>query len=110
MSELVDSLPDLFHGLGFIRTRPMFGGRGVYADDVFFALVQDGTLYLKADQLSKPHFVERGLRRFEYVKNGKVATLGYYEAPAEVLEDPEEALRWGRFALEAALRAAATQR
>lgn len=110
MSNLVESLPDLFHGLGFIHTRPMFGGRGVYADDVFFALVQGGMLYLRADQISKPQFVERGLRRFEYVKQGKIASLGYYEAPPEVLEDPDEALRWGRYALDAAVRAAAAKR
>jgi DNA transformation protein len=110
MSALVDSLPELFYGLGFIHTRPMFGGRGVYADDLFFALVQGGTLYLKADQLSRSQFVERGLPRFEYVKNGKVATLGYFAAPPEVLEDPDEALRWGRIALDAACRAAESRR
>jgi DNA transformation protein len=104
MSALVESLPDIFHGLGFIRTRRMFGGHGVYADDVFFALVDDGVLYLKADALSAPAFEERGLSRFEYVKDGKVMKMGYYAAPDEVLEDSDEAIRWGKLAIDAALR------
>ena len=110
MSELIDSLPDLFHGLGDIHVRRMFGAHGVYAGDLFFAVVDSGTLYLKADKLSAPYFTQRGLQRFEYVKDGKATTIGYYEAPPEVLEDPDEALRWGKFALEAAARAAELKR
>jgi len=110
LSELLDSLPDLFHGLGTIRVQRMFGGHGVYADDVFFAIVDDGVLYLKADEISAPHFEERGRGRFEYVKDGKVQKMAYYESPEEVLEDPDEALRWGRMAVEAALRTAAARR
>jgi DNA transformation protein and related proteins len=105
VSELVDSLPDLFHGLGSIRTKRMFGGYGVYADDLFFAIVDDGVLYLKADAISAPHFTERGLRRFEFVMDGKAMTMAYFQAPEEVLEDPDEALHWGRLAIDAALRA-----
>jgi DNA transformation protein len=106
VSALLDSLPDLFHGLGAIRVKRMFGGHGVYADDLFFALVDNGVLYLKADAITVPHFDERGARRFEYVKDHKVMKMGYYEAPGEVLEDPDEALRWGRLAKDAAHRAA----
>jgi DNA transformation protein and related proteins len=105
VSELVDSLPDLFHGLGSIRTKRMFGGYGVYADEVFFAWVVRDVLYLKGDEITAPHFAERGLSRFEYVKDGKVMTMAFYQAPAEVLEDPDEALRWGRYAIDASLRA-----
>jgi DNA transformation protein and related proteins len=105
VSDLVDSLPDLFHGLGSIRSRRMFGGHGVYADEMFFAIVVDDVLYLKGDEISASHFTERGLERFEYVKDGKAMTMAYYQAPAEVLEDPDEALRWGRYAVDASLRA-----
>ena len=40
------------------------------------AIVDDGVLYLKADEISAPHFEERGLGRFEYVKDGKVQKMG----------------------------------
>ena len=106
MSDLVDSLPDLFHGLGSIRTKRMFGGHGVYADEVFFAWVVRDVLYLKGDEMTAPHFGERGLERFEYVKDGEVMKMAFYQAPAECLEDPDEAMKWGRMAIEASLRAA----
>jgi DNA transformation protein and related proteins len=105
MSELIDSLPDIFHGLGSIRVRRIFGARGVYADDYFFAIVSDGVLYLKADAISAPQFEELGLARFEYVKHGKAMRMSYYVAPSEVLEDPDSALTWGRLAVDAAKRA-----
>ena len=110
MSAFVDSLPDLFYGLGTIRVKRMFGGQGVYADEVFFAIVDDGVLYLKADEITAAHFEERGSSRFEFVKDGKVQRMSYYQAPEEVLEDPDEALRWGRMAIEAALRSAKPRR
>ena len=105
MSGLVDALPDLFRGLGPIRVRRMFGGHGVYADDLFFAIVTGGVLYLKADAVSAPQFTALGLERFSYVKQGRTMSMAYYAAPGEVYDDPDEALRWGRLAVEAALRA-----
>ena len=33
--------------VGVIRIRRMFGGAGVYADDLFFAIIADDQLYLK---------------------------------------------------------------
>ena len=107
MSDLVDSLPDLFHGLGSIRSKRMFGGHGVYADEVFFAWVVRDVLYLKGDEITAPLFAERGLERFEYVKDGEVMKMAFYQAPAECLEDPDEAVTWGRYAIEASLRAEA---
>jgi DNA transformation protein len=105
VSGLVDALPDLLRGLGPIRVRRMFGGHGVYAGDLFFAIVADGVLYLKADAVSAPQFAARGLARFTYVKQGRTLSMAYYEAPGEVYDDPDEALHWGRLAVEAASRA-----
>ncbi len=107
MDDLRASLPDLFAALGRIETKRMFGGHGVYADGVIFGLVDDAVLYLKTDADSVALFTARQLAPFEYVKDGKVQKTSYYTAPHEVLEDPEEATRWGRLALEAALRKAA---
>jgi DNA transformation protein len=106
MSGLIDYLHDVFRLLGPVRTRRMFGGHGVYLDDVFFALVDDDVLYLKADAESAVHFRELGLPQFEFVKDGKATTTGYYEAPSDVLDDAEQARIWGQLAVDAALRAA----
>jgi DNA transformation protein and related proteins len=105
MSSLVDALPDLFRGLGPVRVRRMFGVQGIYADGLFIGLVDEGTLYLKADRVSAPTFEAQGLQRFSYTKHGRVTPMSFYAAPGEVYDDPDEALRWGRLAVEAALRA-----
>jgi DNA transformation protein len=70
-----------------------------------FGLVADDTLYLKADAENAPHFEKLGLGKFEYMKGGKVMKIAYYQAPAEVMEDREQAAAWARRSLEAALRA-----
>lgn len=107
MSGIVDYLDDVFRLLGTIRVRRMFGGHGVYCDDLMFALVDDDTLYLKADAETAPHFRELGLAPFEFVKDGKVSQMSYFAAPAEVLDDADQARIWGQMACEAALRAQA---
>jgi DNA transformation protein len=82
----------------------MFGGYGIYLDDVMFALVADDTLYLKADEVSSVQFEDKHLPPFEYNKQGKFVKMSYYLAPEDIYEDPDTALEWGRLAVDAALR------
>jgi DNA transformation protein len=98
MQELLDWLPAL-------RTRRMFGGVGFYSDGLFFALADDGALYLKGDGLSEPVYREGGAEQFTYQAKGKTVRLNYWSVPAEVLEEPEALRQWVRLALDAALRA-----
>lgn len=83
----------------------MFGGHGVYHDGLMFGLVADDELYLKVDAQSSDAFAARDLPRFRYVKQGRTLDLSYCLAPEEIYDDPEEAERWARLALGAALRA-----
>ena len=87
-----------------IRARSMFGGVGVYAADLFFALMDDDTLYFKVDYVTRPQFKARGMAPFRpYGQDGEV--MQYYEVPADVLEDPEELGAWVEAALAVARRA-----
>lgn len=87
-----------------IRGRSMFGGVGIYARDLFFALLADDTLYLKVDDTTRPSFVARGLEPFRpYGEGGEV--MQYYEVPAEVLEDVEALHPWVEAAIAVAARA-----
>ena len=82
----------------------MFGGVGVYAAELFFALLDDDTLYLKVDDATRPQFEDRGMAPFRpYGEEGEV--MGYYEVPADVLEDPEALGAWVEAALAVARRA-----
>ena len=49
-----DFVTELLSGVGPVTIRNMFGGAGVYADGVMFAIVADDVLYLKADEVSQP--------------------------------------------------------
>lgn len=104
MTEFTTHLNDVFEHFGPIRAKRMFGGYGVYHNDLMFALVADDVLYLKADAESAAFFEQVGLTRFEYVKNGKAMRMSYYRAPEEIFDDPDLAKVWAIRAYDAALR------
>ncbi|HXM38284.1 MAG TPA: TfoX/Sxy family protein [Gemmatimonadales bacterium] len=86
-----------------IRARSMFGGVGIYAGDLFFALIDDDTLYLKVDDSNRPDFDARGLRPFQpYGEAGEV--MQYYEVPGDLLEDPESLRPWAEKSIAVAAR------
>ena len=81
----------------------MFGGVGVYAGDLFFALMDDDTLYFKVDDSNRGRFEARGMGPFRpFGEGGEV--MRYYEVPGEVLEDVELLAPWVEDAVAAAAR------
>ena len=96
---------ELLGGLGPLRIKRMFGGAGVYRDDLMFALLDDDVLYIKADAESRPAFEAAGSSPFTVEMKGRTETMGYWRLPAEAADDAEAAERWARLGLEAALRA-----
>lgn len=98
---------ELLAGVGPVRTRPMFGGHGFYAGDVFFALVAYDRLYLKADAASAPRFVAAGGEPFVVEMKGRATTMGYFSAPEEAVDSAQQMTPWARLALQAALAARA---
>jgi len=105
VSEFIAYLSEVFELFGSIQIRKMFGGYGVYHDGLMFALVADETLYLKADAENAKFFEEQGLAQFAYQREGKMAKMSYYQAPAEFMEDREQASVWARRSYDAARRA-----
>lgn len=95
---------DIFAAFGRVRLRRMFGGTGVYAEDVMIALEAYGEIYLKVDAMSQPTFEAAGSRPFVYEKDGRSATMSYWLLPDEAREEPEAVVPWARLALEAARR------
>ena len=87
-----------------IRARNMFGEVGIYAGDLFFALIAGDTLYLKVDDTTRPKFVSAGLQPFRpYGEDGEV--MRYYEVAEEVLEDVDALREWVEDAIGVARRA-----
>lgn len=104
MSEFVDYLPEAFSAFGAIGIRKMFGGHGVYHDEIMIGLIADDMLYLKVDKQSEQQFKALDLPQFKYPKANKLIGMSYYLAPAEALEDPDEMRYWAQLAFDAALR------
>ncbi len=107
--ELCDHLADLLSPLGEIRYRAMFGAYGVYVDGVMTAIVDDGVLYLKADEVNRPDFEAMGMARFRPDPR-REGTMPYHEVPPELIDDPERLLPLAASAAAAARRLAARRR
>jgi DNA transformation protein len=106
----VEHALDLVALLGDVEARRMFGGHGLYAEGVMFALLDDGELFLKTDGETRARFAAAGCRQWTYV-HGKVRMeeTSYFRPPDDAHEDPEAMLPWARLAVEAALRARAAR-
>ncbi|UAL10254.1 TfoX/Sxy family protein [Caulobacter segnis] len=94
--------------LGHVTSRRMFGGVGVYANGLFFALIDDDVLYLKGDETLKPEFEAAGSHAFAPFGDDK--PMAYWTAPAEALDDQEVLLEWSRKSLEVAARKSARKK
>ena len=82
--------------LGRVRPvtwRKMFGGVGVYADDRFFALLDNDTLYFKTGDTNRADFEARGMPPFQPFGPG-TKPMDYHELPGDVLENVAELPEW----------------
>lgn len=93
-----------------VTSRRMFGGVGLYAEDLFFALIDDDTLYLKAGDGNREDYIARGCKAFRPFADDPTYSMNYFELPADVLEDPDVLREWARRSLEIAASAAAAKR
>jgi DNA transformation protein len=92
-----------------IRARSMFGGVGIYAGDLFFALVDDDNVYFKVDESNRGAFDARGMGPFRpYGEDGEV--MHYYQVPADLLEDTDALRPWVEAAIGVARRAKGRRR
>ncbi|MFN3668507.1 MAG: TfoX/Sxy family protein [Brevundimonas sp.] len=100
-----------FAGLGPIEIKRMFGGGAVYSHGLIFALLDDGVVWLKADEVNAPVLQTAGARQFTFpTKDGKQMTMAYWSLPDSALDDAGEAVDWARQSIDAALRKAAARK
>ncbi len=96
---------DQLAGLGAVSSRRMFGGAGLYCDEYFFGLIADDVLYLRVDDSNRKDYTARGMAQFKPYADRPHLSMSYYEAPAEVLEDAQELVRWARRSVSVAMAA-----
>ncbi|WP_283745698.1 TfoX/Sxy family protein [Sideroxydans sp. CL21] len=68
-----------------LRCKRMFGGHGLYADEVFFGILFDGRLYFKTHPDTLPDYLTVAASVFAPSK--KQVLKNYREVPVEILED-----------------------
>ena len=101
-----EALKAFFKPYRDVAVKPMFGGAGIYADGVCFAIEHGGEVFLKVDVFSQPSFAETGSSPFIYVARGKPMPTSFWRLPSIAHEDADELRRWASLGLEAARRAA----
>lgn len=100
-----DFVRELFAGMGRVEIRRMFGGAGGFRDGLMFLLIADDTIHIKAnDNALKNELIAEGSGPFVWIpqngpRKGEQIDLGYWRLPDSALDDPDEAVAWGRKAL-----------
>ena len=80
-----------------VTCRAMFGGFGLYRQDVFFGILHKGQLYFKTHDQTRPAYQEYGMQPFR--PSDKQTLKNYYEVPPDILEDGDELIRWAEKAV-----------
>lgn len=80
-----------------VTGKSMFGGVGIYAQGLFFALIAEDRLYFKVNDTTRPDFERHGMEPFRPF--GEDSAMGYYEVPADVVEDAAQLAAWMKKAI-----------
>ena len=102
-------LKALFEPFALVSVKRMFGGHGVYAEGLCFAIESDGEVFLKADAESQPDFAAAGSSPFIYNARGKAMPTSFWRLPAVAHENADELRRWAALGFAGARRAAAAK-
>ena len=109
-STYKDFIAGLLEPVGPVSIKRMFGGAGVYAEGVTFAIIDDDVMYLKVDDATRPKFESAGMGPFTYTsKSGQHALSSYWRCPERLYDEPEELQDWARESIAVARRAAAAK-
>jgi DNA transformation protein and related proteins len=98
---------DQLAALPGLRDRSMFGGVGLYADDLFFAILASDVLYFKVDDSNRQEYEQAGSRPFKPYAD-RAMTMPYYAVPIEIVEDATTLVKWAKRAVGVAAASKAT--
>ena len=101
-----EALQDIFQSVGPVTIKRMFGGKGIYVDGMIIACELRDELMLKGDKEAAALYEAAGSKQWTYshAKTGKAVAMPYWPMPSEAFDDPDEAAKWVRVALDAAIR------
>lgn len=85
-------IEELLGGVVPIRTKAMFGGVGIYSEDLIFALIAEDKLYFKVSDLNRADYEAAGMGPF--FPYDSPTPMGYWEVPQTVQAAPVELRVW----------------
>jgi len=88
--------------LGEIECRSQFGGYSLSIENVVFALVAEGELYLRACEQVKPYIVERKMQPLHFTKRGMPVALDYYRVDDPLWKEHGQLVALSRLCLQGA--------
>ena len=103
-----EHIRELFAEFRPVEVRRMFGGVGIVADGLTFAIAFEGVIYLRANPEMVPDLKELGSKPFvyPYAKHPRVRknpdAAPFWKMPEHLYDDPGEAARWAQRSLDAA--------
>src|ERR1700750_3460583 len=92
---------ELLSASGAVRVKRMFGGYGVYVDELFVAIVAEQALYLKVDAQTRDRFEAAGGQCFRYTRQGQLHATAFWTVPPDAMDSPAGMGPWTRLACEA---------
>ena len=96
-----DFVLDQLSGVDGLRAQAMFGGVGLYAEDVFFGILAADVLFFKVDDTNRREYETAGSSPFTPYAD-RAMTMPYYNVPIAVLEDAVALSEWAARALKVA--------
>lgn len=94
-NSFVEYVKDMLEPFGTIRVKSMFGGYGIYCNEIFFAIIAYNELYFKGDKGEVSEYYKSvGSEPFMYDAGDKKVTMSYWKVPEDVLEDNELLSKW----------------
>lgn len=103
--EFVAYVVEQLAPLAQVTSRRMFGGVGLYANELFFGLIAQQTLYFKVDDGNRADYERIGSQPFRPFPDKQKFSMSYYAIPADLLEDADALSQWARKSVAAALAA-----
>ncbi len=92
-----DFVLDQLQELDDVEARRMFGGFGVYRDEIFFGIIHKGELYFKVDESTVKEYRRRKMKPFR--PNAKQTLKSYYRVPIDIIEDGDQLCEWAEKAI-----------
>lgn len=109
-AALRDEVVARLDGLAGLRSKGMFGGYGLWAEEgLFFGIVDSGRVYFRTDATTRPAYDARASTGFRYAP-GEPPSETYRSVPDDVLADAAALLAWAEDAVDATRRAKPAKR